>query len=66
MRVLRGRLKGRDGWISGDLRNRGCGVTKALVHAGGEVELVAIASLEAVDQLELALPQTQKKPPPAC
>ncbi len=54
--VTRGPLKGRRGWISGDLESRANrGITKALIHADANVELVAIAALAVDAQLELGL-----------
>lgn len=53
--VLRGRYRGRQGWISGTLQDRAAhGVTKALVHIeGAEPELLATSSL---------LPANAKRP----
>lgn len=54
VRILRGRHRGREGWISGTLEDRAArGVTKAIVHAGADVELLSIENLRAVDQLDL-------------
>lgn len=64
VRVLRGRHRGRSGWISGDLATRSArGVTKALVKLSDDVELLETANLEAVAQLGLfADPQTETPP----
>lgn len=52
--VIRGALRGRAGWISGNLEDRTRrGITKAIVHAGDDVELLSIDSLQANDQLAL-------------
>lgn len=52
--VIRGPLRGRRGWIAGDLEDRARrGVTKAIVHAGVDVEVLSIENLQMVDQLEL-------------
>lgn len=60
--VIRGPLRGRRGWIAGNLEDRARrGITKALVHAGADVELLSIENLQTVDQLELF----QTKTPPA-
>src|SRR5579872_2866422 len=55
--ILRGRYRGRRGWVAGLLEDRtGRGLTKALVHIdGAEPELLAIASLAPADQAELPL-----------
>jgi hypothetical protein len=57
VRILRGRLKGREGWISGNLEDRAArGITRAIVHVEGEEpELHATASLEVAEQLTFAL-----------
>jgi len=48
VRILRGRLKGREGWIAGTIEDRAArGVTKALVHIEGEMpELYATSSIQ--------------------
>lgn len=52
--VIRGPLRGRRGWISGDLEDRARrGITKAIVHCGLQVELLSIEDLQAVDQPDL-------------
>lgn len=62
VRILRGRYRGRQGWISGTLADRAArGITKAIVHVGADVELLSIENLQAVDQLDLF----QTKTPPA-
>src|SRR5205807_1638933 len=54
--VLRGPLKDRRSWISGNLEDRVArGITKALCHAGDDVELVATRLLAVDAQLELQL-----------
>lgn len=54
VRVIRGALRGRAGWISGNLEDRARrGITKAIVHAGADVELLSIDNLEQNDQLGL-------------
>jgi hypothetical protein len=50
VRILRGRYRGRSGWIAGDLDRLNPHVTRALVHVGGDVEPIALASLERDDQ----------------
>lgn len=63
--VIRGALRGRPGWISGSLEDRARrGVTKAIVHAGAEVELLELANLAADRQLGL-FPDLETKTPPA-
>ncbi len=64
VRVLRGRHRGRTGWISGDLESRCArGITKAIVKLSDDVELLEMANLEAVAQLGLfADPQTETPP----
>jgi hypothetical protein len=52
--IVRGPLRGRRGWISGNLEDRARrGITRAIVHAGADVELLSIENLQAVDQLDL-------------
>jgi hypothetical protein len=64
--VLRGPLRGREGWIAGSLEDRaGRSITKAIVHAGDAVELLETANLEPVLQLAFDLPDPQTKTPPA-
>jgi hypothetical protein len=54
VRVTRGPLRGRSGWIAGSLEDRAPrGITRAIVHAGAEVELLEIANLRREDQLGL-------------
>lgn len=54
VRVLRGQLRGRAGWIAGTLEDRARrGITKAIVHAGADVELLSIENLQSNDQLGL-------------
>lgn len=57
VRILRGRYRGREGWIAGSLADRATrGVTKALVHIEGEEpELFETSSLAEARQLALAL-----------
>lgn len=57
VRILRGRLAGREGWISGTLEDRAARrITKALVHVEGQLpDLYATSSLAPTDQLALAL-----------
>ena len=64
VRVLRGRHRGRSGWISGALESRATrGITKAIVKLSDDVELLETANLEAVAQLGLfADPQTETPP----
>lgn len=64
VRVLRGRHRGRTGWISGDLESRCArGITKAIVKLSDDVELLETANLEAVAQLGLfGDPQTETPP----
>lgn len=58
--MLRGPLCGRVGWIAGDLESRATrGITKALVHAGDDVEMLEMKNLEAEAQLSLQL-ETKK------
>jgi hypothetical protein len=60
---LRGRHRGRIGWISGNFEERAArGVTKAIVKLDGDVELLAVSSIERVDQLNLPLFEDKKKP----
>lgn len=52
--VIRGPLRGRRGWIAGDLEDRARrGITKAIVHAGADVELLATENLRAILQSDL-------------
>lgn len=55
VRILRGRYRGREGWIAGTLADRAArGVTKAIVHIDGELpEILETASLAEVRQLAL-------------
>ena len=48
VRILRGRHRGRDGWIAGGIEDRRSrGITKALVHIDGEQpELLDLSSLQ--------------------
>lgn len=57
VRILRGRYRGREGWISGTLADRQSrGVTKAIVKIAGEdAELLDTSSLRELAQLELGL-----------
>ena len=57
VRILRGRYRGREGWIAGTLEDRAAsGVTKALVHVEGELpELLATSSLDEAAQYDLGL-----------
>jgi len=49
--ILRGRYRGRAGWIAGNLEDRAArGITRAIVHAGADVELLLTANLRADDQ----------------
>jgi len=58
VRILRGSLRGRSGWISGNLEDRRSrGITKAIVHAGAAVELLKIENLEPDAQLEMFAPR---------
>lgn len=58
--MLRGPLRGRAGWIAGDIESRTArGITKALVHAGDDVELLETKNLESEAQLPLLL-ETKK------
>lgn len=61
VRIVRGALRGRAGWISGSLEDRRArGITKAIVHAGAEVEMLKTADLIADRQLALALDPPNK------
>lgn len=52
--VIRGALRGRAGWISGCLEDRARrGITKAIVHAGVDVEVLSIENLRRNPQLRL-------------
>jgi hypothetical protein len=63
VRVLRGLLRGRQGWISGTLEDRRArGVTKAIVHSGREVEMLLIDSLRLDDQPGLFPLDAQDQP----
>lgn len=54
VRVLRGALRGREGWIAGNIEDRRRrGITKAVVHAGDRIELLELMNLLACDQLDL-------------
>ena len=54
VRVLRGRWRGRQGWISGTLADRGVrGATKAIVHLPEDVELLEVANLEAIEAQQI-------------
>ena len=65
--VIRGALRGRAGWISGSLEDRARrGITKAIVHAGTDVELLSIDSIERADQLVLFADPETKTPPARC
>lgn len=57
VRILRGKHRGRVGWISGMLEDRAArGITKAIVKfEDAPAELLVTASLEEVKQLGLAL-----------
>ncbi|MCK1501517.1 hypothetical protein [Bradyrhizobium sp. 188] len=57
VRILRGRYRGREGWISGTLHDRASrGVTRAIVHIDGqEPEILETSSLEEARQLLLEL-----------
>ena len=48
VRILRGRHRGREGWITGTIEDRRSrGITKALVHVEGEEpELLDLSSLQ--------------------
>jgi hypothetical protein len=51
VRVTRGLLAGRTGWIAGNLEDRAArGITKAVIHAGADVELLPIENLRPDDQ----------------
>lgn len=57
---MRGRHRGRTGWIAGTLTDRAArGITKAIVHLSDDVELLATSSLAAATQLSLALTAPQ-------
>lgn len=62
VKVRRGPMRGRVGWIAGDFADRARrGVTKAIFHpAGDECELLLVADLELFEQLSLDLPETKK------
>lgn len=65
VRVLRGRHRGRVGWISGDLLSRSAlGITKAIVKFSDDVELLETKNLELAAQL-LLFPEAETKTPPA-
>lgn len=54
VRILRGPLLGRSGWIAGLLEDRAArGITKAIVHAGTDVELLETANLAREEQPDL-------------
>lgn len=55
VRILRGALRGREGWISGTLEDRAArGITKAIVKLeGAPAEMMALSSLEKITQLGL-------------
>ncbi len=54
--MLRGPLRGRTGWIAGTLPDRAArGITRAIVHAGPDVELLDTANLAPIAQLNLPL-----------
>jgi hypothetical protein len=54
VRINRGPLRGRTGWIAGSLEDRRArGITKAIVHAGADVELLETANLIPDRQLVL-------------
>jgi hypothetical protein len=64
IRVVRGPLRGRSGWISGSLEDRAArGITKAIVHAGADVELLETADLVRDRQLVLFADPETKTPP---
>lgn len=51
--MLRGRLKGRRGWIAGDIDNLHPLVTRAIVHVGLDAEIIDLAAIRRDDQPEL-------------
>ena len=61
--ILRGRLRGREGWIAGTLEDRAArGITKAIVHVEGELpDLYVTSSLEEARQLPLFDPPNAKR-----
>lgn len=64
VRILRGRHRGREGWISGTLDDRALrGITKAIVKfETAPAELLAVSSLAEDNQIALDLPQNAKRP----